>query len=293
MACYSNGRCGPWGNCEAKVYSDLVCKISELDVGAGGRPGEAVDVDDDPDTCAPEANCQDGLNNALWDLYADPSAPVDVSAEISKGLASGQTTLLLELQGPNTQGAEFTLNMYSGAAVTPRSECDFQTSACAYYVAPDSLDPVTCRALVQFTNAKIDGNQLTAGGPDEVIYLQFPLLEGASVTLPLHWVQIRGTVSLNPMTISDGLLAGAIPKKELVASLDSLPAEAFAELSFGLDMLRNFVQMFVVPDIDLDGNDEADGVSVTLKFQTIPGSIVGLEPSPLSGKQRLLWDPSE
>lgn len=95
------------------------------------------------------------------------------------------------------------------------------------------------------------------------------------------------------MTISDGLLAGAIPKKELVSSLDSLPAEAFAELSFGLDMLRNFVQMFVVPDIDLDGNDEADGVSVTLKFQTIPGSIVGLEPSPLSGKQRLLWDPSE
>lgn len=278
MACGSDGFCAPKGDCDGKTYSSAVCKINALDIGQGGLPGEALDVDMDPDTCAPESACQDGLNNQLYDFFASLSSFIDVHAEMAKGLNSGQTTLLLELVNANTQGNAFILNLYSGTAVLPQSSCDFQSAACAYYVLPLSLDTITCQPLSQFTNAKISGTQLTAGGANQVIQLRFPMFESANIILPLRRAQVKGSATLNPVNISSGLLAGALRKAEIFAAVEAIPPEVVDELPVSIDMIKNMLDTFIVPDIDTDGDDEPDGASLAFKFNAIPGSISGLAP---------------
>jgi len=263
-----------------EAFGDVVSKLNYMAVGAGGHAGEALDVDNDPDTCAPAGDCEDGLNNQLSGLLGNISAFVDPDAEIEKALAEGQIILLAESTAYTTDGTPFTVNMYMGEVVEPVEACDVQTAVCDYYVKPDSFD-VYCDPLIAFDNATINGTALAAGGPDYQFAISIPVQEGLIFNVTANMAQLVGVMAGegDDLTITDGLIGGAVRKDKLMEAIDLVPAETWEELPVGKDMVKNLLDMFVEPDVDTDDDGELDAASVGVKFGAIAGNIVGLEPA--------------
>ena len=288
------GTCGDCGDkicdadkkCQAKAedcppvdyeFSADTQKINQMEIGKGGHPGEALDVDNDPDTCAPADDCEGGLNNQLSGLLKQLAQFVDADAEITTALDEGQIILLSENVGLATDGSVFTINMYIGEAVADKETCDFQADLCEYVAKPDSLDPITCLPHIMFDNATITDGKLFAGGADSVFKFAIPISEGIIFDVAASMATISGDYDENadPPAIVNGLIGGAVRKDKLMEAVDLIPEDAGLPVS--AEMIKNLLDMFVVPDVDTDDDGEPDAASIGVKFGTIPGTITGWE----------------
>jgi len=167
------GECWDW----LDYGTGVVHKVNVIEIGDGGLPGYALDVDENPDTCAPEGNCQDGLDNSMGGILGDLAAFIDVNLQMQEGLDSGAIILLAESVAPALDGTLFTVNMYAGEEVEADPEvCDWQTALCDYLIEPESIAQESCDPLIMFDNAAIVEGHLTAGGLDSVFMLTLPLL---------------------------------------------------------------------------------------------------------------------
>jgi hypothetical protein len=282
-ACGSGLACGKDGQCHTTECLDEIVfqeaqKIHEMSIGDGGHPGEALDVDGDPDTCAPDGDCEGGLNNQLSGLLDQIVQFVDANAELAKALDEGTIVLLAETVDFADDGSAFTLNMYLGDPVADKETCDFQVETCDYLVDPGSFDLSTCLPLIAFDNATVTDGVLTAGGPEYLFTVSIPVSEGLVLDVTAHMAQIVGTIvgEGSERTITDGLVGGAIRKKELIESVEAVPDEMFEGSPVSKPMIINIIEMFIVPDVDTDDDDEADAASVGIKFATIPAVLTGV-----------------
>ena len=268
------------GACEEKgvctVTAGEAQKVVYMEIGKGGHEGEAIDVDGDPDTCAPDGDCEDGLNNQLSGLLGQLEQFVDADAEIADALLEGSIVLLVEFVDVMVDGTEFTMNMYIGEVVD--MECDFQGAKCDYYVKPDSLDDFTCEPVIAFENTTITDGKLMAGGPGNIFKVTIPVSEDLILDVTANMAQILADVTGegDAMKLENGLIGGAVRKDKLMEAVDLIPEDA--ELPVSKDMIKNLLDMFIAPDVDTDDDGEMDGASIGVKFNTIAGSIVGLEP---------------
>jgi formylglycine-generating enzyme required for sulfatase activity len=277
--------CHPQGHCVTgcdpagiQFSGDVIQKINYMDIGLGGFPGEALDIDGNPDTCAPEGDCADGINNQLSGLRMQVSSFFDVTEEYHKAIASGDLVRLFEAYGWNTVGTEFTLKLYHGA---PENDtCDVVNSICRYYVDPESMDALTCESIVVFDNARVVGSALTAGGPGyEMVFrvdrLFDAILPSPAILLGTH-VRLAATVNGTgtDMTWTGGLIGAAIRKDAIMTAVDNLPPDL--DLPVSPAMLKNLFNTFIVPDIDSDNDGELDSASIGLRFTTIVAEIVGV-----------------
>lgn len=292
--CGSNGCGGSCGECQAQedcgsdgACHDIACldnidfgvgqKLDAMAIGAGGHPGEALDVDDDPDTCAPAGDCELGLNNQLSGLLGQISNFVDANSELAKALEEGKLVLLADLVGFAGEGTPFTLNMYLGDPLLPKEECDFQAAICEYLVAPGSFDLAFCSPFISFDNALVEDGQLTAGGPAALFSLAIPVTDELLLTVTANMAQIQGTfVAGDPPTITAGLVGGAVRKDKLVESVNAVPDEMFEELPLSKEMFINILIMFVQNDVDTDLDGELDAASIGIKFSTIGAELTGV-----------------
>ncbi len=255
---------------------DFVQKLNYMDIGAGGFPGEALDIDNDPNTCSPAGNCSDGINNQLSGLLSQLSSFVDVTEELSKAIAGGDVILLAEPDDWNTTGTEFLVQFYLGKAVD--ETCDLVNSVCDYLVDPMSFDDITCEAIISFDNAVVNGTAMTAGGPAYKFTVAIPITEGApplSVTADFAHVVATVNGEGDAMTWTGGLIGGAIRKDTIMAAVDNLPPGL--DLPVSPAMIKNLLNTFIVPDIDTDDDGELDAASIGIKFTTLAGKITGLE----------------
>jgi len=246
-------------------------------IGAGGHPGEALDVDGDPDTCAPEDDCEQGLNNQLSGLLGQLATFVDANAELAAALEEGKLVLLAEMVDYKGEGTPFVLNMYLGDPSVPKEECDFQTEVCDYLVDPGSFDLVDCSPFITFTSAVVNDGVLTAGGPESLFSLAIPISDELLLTVTANMAQIQGTfVDGSPPTITEGLVGGAIRKDKLIESVEAVPEEKFEGFPITKPMLINLLKMFIQNDVDMDDDGEPDAASVGIKFSTIAAELVGV-----------------
>lgn len=252
-------------------------KVATLQLGNGGYPGEGLNIDGDASTCAPADDCGEGVDNQLGMLGAL------VNGSLVDSLDTGVITLVLEFEGfaATAAGEPFTMKMYT-ARIDPSDEgCDWQTEECIYNVRADSFDD-QCNPLMTFANATIDadGNML-AGGPDSTFILSVPLF-GLTVKVPVYAARIEGKAMSDAGLITgiDGLIAGAVPKKELLGAVEVIPDEEFEATGFGKDFIISTIDSIVEDDIDTDGDGVGDGASVGIRFGTIPGKISGYEIPP-------------
>lgn len=280
--CPEGKECGLDGSCYDTICLDEMVfgegqKLDMMAIGSGGHPGEALDVDGDPDTCAPEGDCELGLNNQLSGLLGQISDLVDANAELAKALDEGKLVLLAEVLDYEGEGIPFTLNMYLGDPSVTKEECDYQTEICDYLVDPGSFDLANCMPLITFEGALVEDGVLIAGGPEALFALAIPFTEELILTVTANMAQIRGSfVAGDPHTITDGLVGGAIRKDKLIEAVLAVPDEVFDGFPVTKTMLITILEMFVQPDVDTDEDGEADAASVGIKFSTIGAHLIGV-----------------
>lgn len=264
-----NGVCKgtPQGLCCTPVFDAPVNRINKLELGNGGQPGEALDVDGKASTCAPPDNCSNGLDNSLGALagVANP--------ELAKAFAKGDLNILFEHRGFNTNGTPYMLAFWSGKKVD--DACDNTTQSCAYLVESQMMDQ-NCNPLYGFKNAKVQGTKLTAGGVGYNWPLDIPVAPGVTLHVLVANTQLVATLTLSqgkPVAMK-GVLGGAIPKKAMIDAVNALPEEG---LPISKQAIIDLITAFVVNDIDTDGDGNLDAVSIGLKFEAIGGTIVGVK----------------
>lgn len=266
------------GSCDLDdiVFSQTVQKVTTLAVGKGGHPGEALDVDKDPATCAPKGNCEFGLDNQMSSLFNLLGQVVDVDKQFKDALNSGEITMLLEFVLPDFTGKPFVVNAFLGEPVKPKSTCNFQTSFCEYYVMTESIDVPNCKPFISFDNAKIVDGVLYGGGPGYQLLVKLPLMPGIPFKVELHHAQIFGTILSGETGVDSmtGVLAGALVKQKLLDAIDTLPSQG---LPVSKELIKNLLDVTLQLDQDTDGDGIFDATSVGFKFSSIAGKIVGVK----------------
>ena len=277
------GLCGECSTlqCPELTFHPTVQKVVGLAMGEGGHPGEALDIDNDPDTCSPAGNCEGGFNNQMSALVTQLSAFVSPDSELDKALEEGEIVVLMELAGLAMDGSEFPVNMYAAEPEAGKDVCDWQTQACDYRVLAESFDPDTCLPMVRFDNASVvGGEKLIAGGAGYFIVISIPLAEGVELSFTAGMARLEGDLagSGDALTIDNGLIGGAVRKDDLMQAVDAVPPETMEELPVSKDMVKSLLDTFVEADVDTDDDGELDAASVGVKFNTIAGTITGVTP---------------
>ena len=273
LACSTGDHCDD-GACVADLsecgcvidFSDAVNKVNGLEIGTDGQPGNGLDVDANPATCAPAGSCAAGIDNALSMLggFANEA--------LQDAVVDGQVIFLFEHRAFSATGDVYEVIFHIGEAAD--DQCDVQAATCPYLVDPATFD-ADCAPLVSLDNAQVDGATLSAGGPGYSFPLVLPISDGVLLELTLFATQVEALVSFDagmPATL-DGVLAGAISKAAMIEALDAVPAD---QLPLDKDLIIQMIQGLIQSDIDTDGDGAMDAASVGLPFTAIAGTIVGL-----------------
>jgi hypothetical protein len=248
------------------TFTGDVHNATSVLMGTDGKPGNSLDVDGNPDTCAPSGKCSDGIDNALGVLngFMNPT--------LEQAMGLGQWMMLAELIEPTLDGTPFTLNMMFGLLDQdngPAAPCDPTDPACVYYVLTNNFGP-ECLPKIALTNAKIVGTSITAGGKEFVFPLYLTFEGGAIVQLTVLWARLQGNITQDEqghVTGMTGVVAGAIPKQNLYEAILAIPDSYFP---IPKDTVLAVLDASVDQDIDLDGDGEYDASSVGFVFSTVP-----------------------
>ncbi|MBM4370670.1 MAG: hypothetical protein FJ098_03405 [Deltaproteobacteria bacterium] len=259
------------GACQLPTEFGDTQRVNALAVGNGGHPGTALDVDQDPLTCAPAGDCESGLDNQLWGFMSTLGSFTGVDPEdMLQGLVdSGDLNLLFEFRPQGGGGLH--LGLFYGLEVNPA--CNPAGQVCDFLVASASYDSATCLPLILFDNALLAGAALTAGGPGYHFTLPVPMGFGEEpVNLIVERATLEASVTLAGGTVQSmaGVIGGAIPEQAFYDAVEAVPED---QLPLDKDLLLSFLGMLLNPDIDLDGNGDDDAVSVGLVFATGPANI--------------------
>lgn len=259
------GTCKGTGQCACTpTFAKQASKLTYLAIGTGGKPGEGLDLDENPKTCAPEG-CSGGIDNSLGALASVANGPLD------KAVQGGSVLLILEYkdfkQGP------INLALYQASLDAANSTCDVQSQSCVYQVAKSMIDPQKCTPTVALAGT-LTGNALVAGGKGTNFPFSLPIQPGVNLNITIFGARLQGTVTLKdgvPSTL-DGILAGAVPKESLLQAVDALPDEGLPIPKEGLTAILDAT---VINDIDTDGDGKKDAASIGLKLKGIAATISG------------------
>ncbi len=271
--CTNNDVCGAGvckgvGQCACTpTFAKQVQKLTYIQIGDGGKPGQGLDLDANPKTCAPADSCSGGIDNSLGSVASIANKP------LLQAVDNGSLNFLFELkdfkQGP------VNLALYTGKLDPKNASCDPQKASCLWQVDPKMLDPQKCLALVQMPG-QLAGTLLKAGGPNSNFPFTLPI-QGLPLVVTIYGARIEATVQLqgDQVTAFDGILAGAVPKASLMAAIDALPDEG---LPAGLDKatIKGLLEVLVESDMDTNGDGVKDSASIALKIKGISASISGL-----------------
>lgn len=280
---------GPGGGDSAMPEGDVA---DEMDTGGGATTG-TEDTAKPPEegcaagfgcnagqccSCSP-VGCENGIDNSLSGLAGLANSSLQGS------INDGQVNLVAELAGDTSDGVEFDLNMYNAELDEANADCDVAEAECDWILGIAAFTD-DCSPLIAFDNAMINGDVLTAGGPDGVFALAIPI-QGLVLELTVTLARIEGTVEKDAdgnITKITGLLAGAIPKSSLEEAVDNLPAEGLPIPKESIKSILDNVVKADIDGLDADGNPGQDGVvesaSVSILFEGIPANITGVEEVP-------------
>ncbi len=261
------------GTCRGDT-SDCVCtpdlsndglKLKSLQIGISGEPGEGIDVDQNPATCAPPGSCSGGIDNTLSVIASFANQP------LSDAVTNGQVLLVVEVGPLATNPVE--VAVYAARLAPSNSTCNFQNATCDYLIDPSFLDPVSCEPVARLVGTR-SGNRLVAGGPGTRLPFIIPFGD-ASLEVVIANLRIEADLTLQNglAKAMTGILGGAVPKQNLLDGLATVPDDA---LPVPKDALITLVESLVENDIDSDANGSKDAASIGVKLIAIDGRLVGV-----------------
>ena len=247
----------------------LAVKIVELLVSSDGKAGSGLDVDEDPTTCAPADNCSGGVDNALGVLAAL------LNPGLQETIESGTVLYVADFSALDTTGQPFPFSVLETdlTEAAEAASCDFQSTECDYEASQYSYGP-SCTAYFGLPNATWNTGTFEAGGIGHIMTIALRLSGNTFIPITLVNAKVEGQVILDEATGNIngavGIFAGATPKQQLVESITSLN---FDTLPIDKDTALSLLELLVVNDVDLDGNGEADGASIAIRFVGIPANL--------------------
>ena len=250
-------------------FSLVVNKFNGIQMGPNGEPGSGLDVDENPETCAPENSCSGGIDNALSALASFAN---DALAE---SILNGDVIMLLEHDGYNEDGIPFTTYFHIGESA--EATCDINGNTCPYWVEGSGYDEA-CVPVVVLPGMKVDNGLLTGGGKGTQLPIVLPLSETALLALTLYDVQISAEVTtVNGSVTLQGVLGGAVKETDLVSAIEALPEGSFPG-GLSSEVVISLLSSLVVADIDINGDGVNEASSIGLPFTAIDGTLVGVLP---------------
>lgn len=283
----SSGTCEEFCDPKPQYYvGDLVQRIHFMDIAKQGHPGDGLDIDFDPNTCAPTVQgCSQGIDNALGRLVDAYSIDMDMTTVYAHAIEDGHFIRLIDAHGWNANSTPFLLRLYQGKAEQPN--CNLATDLCEFSVLTESFDMEECTNKETIGNATFDGEALSAGSPEQELTVSIdpgyllgaygsgtPEASGVVLSLTMRRVHLRAAVSSQePNMTWSGVIGGAIPKAEILALVDALPPEL--ELPVSASTLKMTIGAGLIPDVDLDDDGELESVSVGIRFATVSAHIQG------------------
>ncbi len=241
------------------AFSDAVNRLTQMKISTDAKPGNALDLNGDGK-----------LDNSMAGIGGLANEPLQSAVD------EGSVHLLLEHHGLKTDGNVYPLGVFVGDLAAGFETCDFAAAYCGYVVDEGALDTEACEPVVLFDNASIFQGKLLAGGKAYLFPWQIPLSEETVLDITLYAARIEATVTVQQgvVTKMSGVIGGAIPKQSFIAAVEAVPED---QLPLPKSMVLQLIQGLVVNDIDTDGNGSPDAASIAIRFEAIPGGIVGVE----------------
>jgi hypothetical protein len=217
-------------------------------------------------TC-PDVNGDGTPDNAMALLGGVANGP------LGDAVAEGSLNLFLIAAGlapPGTEGA-FELGFVTGEA-----------SEGSYRVDPEALDD-RFRPRIRFEGARVRGGMLRAGpGRFE---LGLPV-GGLDLRLVLFGALVQGNLSVSDdfgLTLTEGLIWGAVREVDLNATLDGLEqvcqaTEPAPDYCGPLRQFRPLLANVLRKDQDTDGDGTLDAFSICTQTTAAPAVLQGLDP---------------
>jgi hypothetical protein len=261
------------GTCEAPTaFKDGAVKLIALAIADEAR-GCDLDGDGKPDN-----------------RFAAVSKDIDLNGELAKAIASDLVTMLLEPTAPKWDASPKTFEaaLWFGTLAPQSKQCSPNSAdaLCTYTVSRASYDPATvgseCAPWLRFDGLERHVADVTSPSPGKALDMVVPVnpggwllqLLGARLDAKVSDAEVVGP-GLGPRL--DGRLCAAVPKADLLLAVDTLPAETIAKFG-GAEFVKNVVDGIVKPDLDANGDGDADSVSMALEWTAVPARIVGYSP---------------
>jgi len=263
--CTVEDRCSGGACTGTSVFTGLAGNSATIAIGVSGNPGQGLDVDQNPATCEPKGSCVKGIDNAFASLawLFNP--------ELTRATKDGTFAMLLEWR-PDAAGQTGTLNVMFGER-RPGAACDPTKPGCEFSFYPGMVSG-TCEPLFSLAQATLDGNHLSAhstGGPVPM-FLVFGTLR---VQFLVKSAWLDATLSLSGGGgLGQGILAGGVPKQDLLSSIGSAPEDQFPP-PYTRDLVMQYVSLVLQPDLDLDHDGSPESISIGIPFTLVSAHLVG------------------
>jgi hypothetical protein len=117
---------------------------------------------------------------------------------------------------------------------------------------------------------------LSGGGPQSHFEIAMDFIGGIPLTLRFYMARIHAetiVTSSGKVKIDKGIIGGAIATQELFDAILALPP---GTLPMDPVMVVNLLSGMLVKDMDINGDGVKDAASVSLKFKSIEGKILGV-----------------
>ncbi len=257
----------------SKIFSDFDGKLTQFQIGVSGNPGDGIDVDGDPTTCAPDGDCSAGIDNAASVLSLIVNDPLIASVN------NGQFLFVAELAGYQGENVPFTLNLYyANMDITSLNvNCDAQKDVCNWD-AMQTAFTASCQPKFSFKDAMVQNGVLTAGGADTLFAMDASILGAKNATLYVKGARVEAKVVFTPdgkaIQGMAGALGGAVPTPVIVDIINAMDDSVFASFG-GKAGALTMVQQLLTVDIDTDGDGTKDASSIGLRFSALGAKLVG------------------
>jgi hypothetical protein len=156
------------------------------------------------------------------------------------------------------------------------------TAGCRYTISRESYDRGArsgpCPAWLALGDARVEGTTLRAGGERSDVGIAVPI--GAQqFLLQMYGVRADGPLETDGATDRAASLrvCGSVPRSELLAALEGLPADALTSVG-GLAGARRLLMLLVRPDIDGDRDGVRESVSFALRLTAVSAATTGYSP---------------
>ena len=251
--------------------------MTMMALGASGHPGEGLDLDDDPATCAPAADCSAGVDNAL------ASAAMILGSLVSTPVASGELSYVMRFDGLLDVDETAPLVFLRADLASANADCDVTGEDCAFVPRWSSF-AADCEPRDLVDGARLEGTHLSAHGPGRVVLLAFDVTSGGAqgvFTLAVANPRVEATAQIaevggRVLSIS-GMLGGVVLEADLMQQVEQLPAEFFLQFPMPRSQILALLEAVVIADVDRDGDGTPESVSMAIRFESLAARIV---PSP-------------